>query len=137
MQGNVLLGGSEQLGHFQLGQPHRLAVRAQLDAAGAVLGGVEDQVSHASLGICVEHEVVLFAESAHDLIENIQVVFNNDVRLVLVDLLVRQGIYDVSHTIRLADTDLIQHIAELPNAKERRHILQDLPKHSEVICPDI
>jgi len=47
VQGDVLLGGGEQLGHFQLGEPHGLAVGAQLDATGAILGGVEDQAAHA------------------------------------------------------------------------------------------
>ncbi|WP_298189115.1 hypothetical protein, partial [Metallibacterium sp.] len=47
MLGDVLLAGLEQFGHVQLGEPHGLAIGAQPDAAGAILGGVEDQAVHA------------------------------------------------------------------------------------------
>lgn len=47
MQADVVGADIEQLGHLRLRQPDSLAVGAQLDAAGAILGGVEDQGIHA------------------------------------------------------------------------------------------
>src|SRR5690606_19870494 len=47
MLADVFGGDVEQLGHLRLRQPHGLTVSAQLDAAEAVLGGVEDQAAHA------------------------------------------------------------------------------------------
>lgn len=53
VQADVVGADIEQFGHLALGQPHRVAVSAQLDTADAVLGGVEDQAAHESNHVAV------------------------------------------------------------------------------------
>lgn len=54
MQADVVGGHVEQLRHLRLGQPDGLALRAQLDAAGAVLAGVGGRAGHGNcfLALC-------------------------------------------------------------------------------------
>ncbi len=43
-----MLGRLKQFGNFKLRQPDRLSISSELKASLAVLGGVEDQIAHAS-----------------------------------------------------------------------------------------
>lgn len=47
VEGDVLLGGLEQLGDLQLREPHRLPIRPEIQAGAAIGGGIEDEVGHA------------------------------------------------------------------------------------------
>ena len=44
-----------------------------------------------------------------------------------------QSVNDGRNFIRIIDSDLLKHIAKLPHPKERRNVLQNLSKKSEVM----
>lgn len=46
VQTDVLLGGLEQLGDFQLAQPNAVGLHPEIDPGFAIVGGINNQLAH-------------------------------------------------------------------------------------------